>query len=177
MTRDEVKRLMMLIQVNYQMWNPADKQALLDMWCMIFADDDAKVIELGLMNYIKNDTSGFAPSPGQIRARIKDVVKPLDETEDEIAQLRTAVSKSIYYSVREFEELSPTMQKAVGRPENLRAWAMQPTEQFEAVTLSHVRKAYRNIKEQEERLNSLKPLRESDINVLGSASERPQIGG
>ena len=158
MTRDEVKRIVMIAQSAFPNWKVTDKQMLLDVWTEVFRDDDPVVIEAGLMNYIRTDTSGFAPSPGQLRTGIRKMIEPYDDTEEAIAELRTAISRSSYYSEEEFGKLRPAMQKAVGRPENLRMWARQEETDLENITLSHVRRAYRTIKEREKRDEAARPL-------------------
>lgn len=70
MTRDETKRILLIIKSAYPNWNSANNDDLthtVDVWAAVLKDDDYRLIEAGLMDYIKNDTSGFAPSPGQIR--------------------------------------------------------------------------------------------------------------
>ena len=176
MTREDTVKILRIISNTYPSWKPQSMSEVADVWAKVFEQDDFEAIEAGLMAYIQNDTTGFAPSPGQIRAGIKKAVDPVSTIEEDIAQLRKAVSEGIYHSEREFDELSEIMQLAVGSHQNIRAWAMQPIDEFESVTLSHVRRAYRNIEEQKKYIDGLKPLR-SDVYAIGSASEHHQISG
>lgn len=165
MTRDEVKKIILIIGTTYPNWHgdmfEEKLSDIVDVWATVLRDDDYAVIEAGLMTYIQNDTSGFAPTPGQIRQSIKQVAEPFDDTEEAMGELRKAVSKGSYHYVSEFENLSPSLKRAVGRAENLKAWAAQPSDEFESVTLSHIRKAYRNVKLQEKNMESVMPLKDS----------------
>ena len=158
MTRDEVKKIVMITQSAFPNWHVADKKMLLDVWTEVFRDDDPQAIEAALMLYIRTDKSGFAPSPGQLRSGIREYVAPYDDTEDAIAELRAAIARSNYYSQEEFRKLRPSMQKAVGRPENLRIWAAQDLGELESVTMSHVRRSYRAIKAKERQEENAKPI-------------------
>lgn len=160
MTRDEVLKLLHVIDVNYPNWNYTDEaiSELADMWAVMLAEDDAAAINAGLMNYITNDTSGFAPTIGQIRSGIRKLAEPYDDTEEAMAQLRKALGNSGYNSRAEYERLPADLQKAVGLPENLRTWSKLSTDQLEVV-MSHVRKAYRNIKAQKQTAQTMQPIK------------------
>ena len=163
MTRDDVKKILLIIKKTYPSWTGLNEDELtetVDIWHAILRDDDYHAIEAGLMNYIRNDKSGFAPSPGQIRTNIIDLAEEFDDTEDAIAELRKALSNSSYGCKEEFEWLSPALKKAVGNAENLRAWAQLDKGELESVAFSHVRKAYRNIKAQEKKIRQMDPVKD-----------------
>lgn len=71
MTRDETKKIIGIILAAYPSWKAGMSDEMLgsviDVWSKVLENDDARLIEAGLMDFIKNDTSGFAPSIGQIR--------------------------------------------------------------------------------------------------------------
>lgn len=162
MTREETKRIVLIIKKTYPNWDVRNDQDLADritIWSKVFEEDDYEAIEAGLFNYIQNDTSGFAPAPGQIRNGIKQVVEAYDDTEEAIADLRNALTRSNYYWTEEFEKLSPSLQRAVGQAENLRAWAALDQAELESVVLSHVRRAYRNVRKQEDNIRTMQPIR------------------
>lgn len=165
MTREETKKILFLIKRSFPQWtgmNGSDQEAAqtIDVWHAILRDDDYHAIEAGLMNYIRNDRSGFAPAPGQIRTNIMDLAEEFDDTEDAIAELRKALSNSSYGYKEEFEWLSPALKKAVGNAENLRAWAQLDQNELESVAFSHVRRAYRNIKTQEKKIRQMDPVKD-----------------
>lgn len=69
MTRDEVKKILLIIKYTYPNWRIDEDELTqaVDVWWKIFEHDDAKLIERGLMEYIQLNASGFAPCPAQIR--------------------------------------------------------------------------------------------------------------
>ena len=172
MTRDEVKRIVMITQAAFPNWKVEDKKTLLDVWTEVFRDDDPKVIEAALMHYIRTDTSGFAPSPGKLRTGFLEAVEDYDDTEDAIAELRKAVARASYYSEEEFRKLRPAMQKAVGNPENMRIWAQEDADTLESVTFSHIRRSYRSIKERERKEKSMKPMQRNLLSRVEQITDR-----
>ena len=69
MTREETKKIVMIIKYSYPNWKSDDFSKVIDVWSIIFEEDNYNLIEAGLKEYIRRDTSGFAPSPGQIREK------------------------------------------------------------------------------------------------------------
>lgn len=69
MTRDETKKILAIIKFTYPNWklDESELTSAVDVWWKIFQFDDYKLIEMGLMDYIQQNTSGFAPCPAQIR--------------------------------------------------------------------------------------------------------------
>ena len=146
MTRDEVKVLLAIIYETYPNFKPHNKLHTLEVWEEILAMDDLEDVKGGLLTYIRNDTSGFAPTIGQI-LESRQRLETEDDTEKAVANIRRAVANGYYGFAEEFEKLSKIEQKAVGDPKNLRMWAQLETKAFESVMTSHIRKAYRNAKE------------------------------
>jgi hypothetical protein len=66
MTRDETIKLLMVIQSAYPNFKPPDKTVAVDTWYTMLKDMDYNVVQMGLRAYITSDTSGFAPSIGQL---------------------------------------------------------------------------------------------------------------
>ena len=163
MTREETTKLIKIIQASFPQWEVANKTELVDVWTMVCADDDFNAMQFGLKNYIQNDTTGFAPSIGQIRNSVKQVAQDGDDTEELIGLLRKAIKNGNYGYTEEYALLPPTLQKAIGCAENIRAWASQPKDQFESVTLSAVRRAIRATKQHEENVRTALPIKQDMI--------------
>lgn len=162
MTREETKKIAMIIQGSFPSWNVSDKTTLLDVWTKVFENDDYPAIEAALMDYIRTDKSGFAPSPGQIRGLMKDMSAELDDTEELIAMLRQALRNGSYGYEYEFEKMPPVLQRAVGKPITLQAWARD--ENFnEASAFAAVRRNIRQIRQQEKLLKAAQPVRNQDV--------------
>lgn len=159
MTRDEAKYIIRIIKESYPNWNPENLSDTIDIWATVLADESFEAIKFGLLNYIKSDTKGFAPSIGQIRNSANVVLShDYDDTEEMIALVRKAVKNGSYGSQMEYDALPPMLQRAVGSPENIKAWALIDSQEFENVQLSHIRRSYRAIKENEKQKSRLKPI-------------------
>lgn len=86
MTRDEVIKLLMMIQAAYPNYKPTDKTITVNMWYEMLKEYDENSVMFGLKDFIKTDTSGFAPSIGQIISKMEIVQKRMKMAELE-AQL------------------------------------------------------------------------------------------
>ena len=75
MTREDVIKLLMMIQAAYPNYKPTDKTVTVNMWHEMLKEYDENSAMLGLKEFIKTDTSGFAPSIGQIISKMETVEK------------------------------------------------------------------------------------------------------
>lgn len=78
MTRDSVIQMLMIIQASYPNYKPPDKTVTVNMWHEMLKEYDEASAMTALKEFIKTDTSGFAPSIGQIIAKI-DLVRKRNE--------------------------------------------------------------------------------------------------
>lgn len=125
MNRDDVKKLLLVIQALYPNWKPDDMKLTLDAWFVMIQDRDNGVMQRALKWHTEADTSGFAPTVGQLLDRYRRLTEGETISASEAwAKVRYAISNSAYYAEREFRELPEAVQKAVGSPDALRAWAM-----------------------------------------------------
>ena len=94
--------------------------------------------------YMKSNSSGFAPSPGQLIENIQTLTRPQELNEMEAWSLVSrALKNGNYGAEEEFFKLPPIVQKAVGQPSQLRAWAQTDIESIENVIQSNFIKTYR----------------------------------
>lgn len=142
-TRDEVKSLLAMISGAYPNYKPPDKTLTVNVWHMALADYDKEVIIMGLKAYMISDTSGFAPSVGQLLAKVQNIIYPQAISDMEAWRMvKRAISNSIYHSQEEYSKLPRVVQKVVGSPQALRTWAMDE-EYNDSVTMSHFLRCYR----------------------------------
>lgn len=73
MTRDEAKKIIMLLSATYPNFKPLDLTSTVDAWAMLLGDCDYNQAAEALADYIKSDTSGFAPSIGQLLDRMHTI--------------------------------------------------------------------------------------------------------
>lgn len=142
MTRDEVKKVIRIIKAAYPSFaNNVELVDLVEAWSVVLAEDNAKDIERALMQFIRTDTKGFPPSLGQLTTLAMPQVQ-----ESELAvwcQVYKAICNSNYNAREEFEKLPSAAKMAIGRPEQLQAWAMMDANTVLSVGQSNFLRSYR----------------------------------
>ena len=125
--------------------------------------------------YILSDTSGFAPSIGQIVEKLQLFIG--NEELNEMAAwglVLKAMRNSIYHSEEEFAKLPPVVQKAVVSPGQLREWAMAEDVDgtWMNVTQSNFMRTYRAELSQEKTLEKLPP---DILKLTGNSNEQTPV--
>ena len=169
MTKNEVVKLLMTIQTFYPNYQVENKEFTINAWYSIIGDCDYKPMEKALRAYITTDTSGFAPSIGQLINKLHEVQSPQELNEMEAWLLVSkALRNGTYGAVKEFNKLPPLVQKAVGSPDNLRNWAQTDSESIENVVQSNFMRTYRTV------VNRAKEYRKmpKDIQALIESTNR-----
>lgn len=145
MSRDEVKRILAVIDAAYQNFKVDNATDTLDAWHFLLADYDYNSIAIALKTFIATSGSAFAPSIAELIALTHkaDEMSYLGEQEA-WDMVHKALRNGAYGSRQEFEKLPPVLQKAVGSPEQLRRWAIDP--EFNAsVESSNFKRQYRKL--------------------------------
>ena len=169
MTKNEVIKLLMTIQTFYPNYQVENKEFTINAWYSIIGDCDYKPMEKALRAYITTDTSGFAPSIGQLINKLHEVQSPQELNEMEAWLLVSkALRNGTYGAIEEFNKLPPLVQKAVGSPDNLRNWAQTDSESIENVVQSNFMRTYRTV------VNRAKEYRKmpKDIQALIESTNR-----
>lgn len=178
MTRKETIEFLMTVQAAYPNYKPQDKTIAVNMWHEMLCDYDKKVIMASLKAYIMSDSSGFAPSVGQILETIRKAY--VSDAENEITALEAwaMVSKALrngYYGAEaEFERLPPLVRKAVGSPMNLRNWSQTDLKSIETVVMSQFLSSY---KAEQKRTEELEKIPCNIREMLTGTAERKMING
>lgn len=147
------------------------------MWQMMLDEYSYGQISTALKAYVHSDTSGFAPSIGQLINKLHEVQSPQELNEMEAWLLvGRALRNGTYGAVEEFNKLPQLVQKAVGSPDNLRNWAQTDSESIENVVQSNFMRTYRTVvnraKEYQKMPKDIKALIES----TNRSSYSAQIG-
>lgn len=167
MKREDVFKVVMAIKAVYNTafarYTQQDIEAYVNAWDMCLEDYDYNVVSVALKAYMTTNTSQFPPVPSQII----DIISKLKPQEQELnvneawALVYRAVCNSTYNAKAEFEKLPPTVQKAVGSAECLKAWATDADFNF-GVEQSHFAKAYTIAQQREKEVaklpNSIKTM-------------------
>lgn len=144
MTREETKKILMIIDATYPNYRPADITFAIDTWTTFLSSYSYSDVENALKAFVLTDTSGFAPSIGQLISMIdlKAGMKELTEMQA-WSLVRKALCNGTYGAEEEFDKLPETVQRAVGNPDNLRGWAQMDIKSVENVAQSNFLRAYR----------------------------------
>lgn len=125
MTRDEAKKLIIVITYTYPNYKPQDLSMAVDIWADMLSEYSYEQAAAGLKAFIATDTSGFAPSIGQIIDKMHSLQpkEKIMNANEAWALVYKALCNSNYHSQDEFDKLPPLVQKAVGSADNLRSLA------------------------------------------------------
>lgn len=144
MTRDETVKIIRIMCDCYPNYKPSNLSETVDVWNMMLEEYSYSQISTALKTYVCSDTSGFAPSIGQLINKLHEVQAPQELNEMEAWLLvGKALRNGTYGAAEEFNKLPPLVQKAVGSPDNLRNWAQTDSESIENVVQSNFMRTYR----------------------------------
>lgn len=167
----------MTIQTFYPNYQVENKEFTINAWYSIIGDCDYKPMEKALRAYITTDTSGFAPSIGQLINKLHEVQSPQELNEMEAWLLVSkALRNGTYGAVEEFNKLPPLVQKAVGSPDNLRNWAQTDSESIENVVQSNFMRTYRTVVNRAKEYQKMPKDIQALIESTNRSSYSAQIG-
>ena len=178
-TRDETIELLMMVQAAFPNYKPPDKTVAVNTWFLMLADYPYQQVQMALKAYIATDTSGFAPSIGQIIDKMQMINSHAEQNEMEAWSL---VSKALrngnYKSREEFEKLPDLVKEAVGSPENIHNWAQSDIKSIESVIQSNFIKSYRLVVNRQKEIQKLpkeiKAMISGNKNCDGKRIEKSQ---
>lgn len=175
MNREETKKILRIMVDSYPNYKPVDMAETIDVWQMMLEDFSYQQVAMALKAYIMSDTSGFAPSIGQLVGKMQMISQPNELNEMEAWALVSKAIRNGYYGAEtEFEKLPEMVQKAVGQPSQLRQWAHSDMESIETVIQSNFIKTYRTVVKRESEIQRM-PIEVR--NMIGANSNQFLIGG
>lgn len=146
MVREDIAKILAIMQAAYPNYRPADKTATLNTWTVMLQEYNYEDVSTALKMYITSDISGFAPAIGQIIGMIQRIKQPEQLNEMEAWALVSRALRNGYYGAEEeFAELPPLVQRAVGNPSQLRNWSQTSMESVENVIQSNFLRTYRAV--------------------------------
>lgn len=148
MNKAETVKIISILQINYpdnfRGKSEAVIEATVNLWARAFVDDAYAVVSAAVMSHIVYDPNRFMLPIGVIKAKIADMLKPDEMTEQEAWGLvAKALRNSTYGADEEYAKLPPAVQRAVGGASQLRDWAMMDTETVQSVVASNFQRSYR----------------------------------
>lgn len=153
---EEARKIIAVMLVSYPNFKPIDTELMATTWADMLNEYSYEQVSVALKCYITTDTSGFAPSIGQLIDKLKTVEQPQELNELQAWGLvRKAINNSGYHSEEEFAKLPPLVQKAVGTPGQLKQWGLSDIESIETVAQSNFMRTYRAVAKREDEVSRM----------------------
>lgn len=159
MTVDETLKVMAVLRTAYPGYyrnkSREDIEAAVNLWCEMFPEP-YRIIDAAIKALICMDESGYPPTIGQVKSKIRLLTS--SEKESELtawAKVRKAIQRSTYHSEREFYSLPDEIQSAIGNPEALKEWAALAPDKVETVIQSNFLRSYRYCLAQKSELEAI----------------------
>ena len=170
MTANEVSRILTLIQAEYpHSFEKLDARQMAlkeELWEKEFANDDPTLVYTAVRMLFENGIR-FAPNIGEIRSKMRMLTKPETLTESEAWALVSKACRNGSYGYKEeFAKLPPAVQKAVGRPEQLKEWAAMDADIVQSVIASNFMRSYKVVEERQRELDNYPPALLDVINSI-----------
>lgn len=176
MTREETVKIIRIMSDCYPNYKPNNLSETVDVWQMMLDEYSYNQVSIALKAYVTSDTSGFAPSVGEIVAKIQLVSQP-QELDGMAAWglVSKALRNGTYGAVEEFNKLPPLVRQAVGIPDNLKNWATSDYQTIETVIQSNFLRTYEVIVKRETEISRMPGNIKSLIEKTNADSYKAQI--
>lgn len=160
----------------YPNYKPNNLSETIDVWQMMLDEYSYNQVSIALKAYVTSDTSGFAPSVGEIVAKIQLVSQP-QELDGMTAWglVSKALRNGTYGAVEEFKKLPPLVRQAVGMPDNLKNWATSDYQTIETVIQSNFLRTYETAVKRANEINRMPDNIKSLIEKANANSYKAQI--
>lgn len=160
----------------YPNYKPNNLSETVDVWQMMLDEYSYNQVSIALKAYVTSDTSGFAPSVGEIVAKIQLVSQP-QELDGMAAWglVSKALRNGTYGAVEEFNKLPPLVRQAVGIPDNLKNWATSDYQTIETVIQSNFLRTYETVVKRANEINRMPDDIKSLIEKMNVNSYKAQI--
>lgn len=176
MTREETVKIIRIMSDCYPNYKPNNLSETIDVWQMMLDEYSYNQVSIALKAYVTSDTSGFAPSVGEIVAKIQLVSQP-QELDGMTAWglVSKALRNGTYGAVEEFNKLPPLVRQAVGMPDNLKNWATSDYQTIETVIQSNFLRTYETAVKRANEINRMPDNIKSLIEKANANSYKAQI--
>ena len=161
MTRKAVQTILATLAVAYphaySKTSDADAEPMVKLWMRQFEGFDGPEVGAAVDALIATRKEGYAPTIGEIKDQVLKIRQREDLSETEAwALVAKACANGIYGYKTEFDKLPEEVQRAVGRPEQLRDWAMISTEELQTVVASNFMRGF-NARRKRDREDAILP--------------------
>lgn len=176
MTREETVKIIRIMCDCYPNYKPNNLSETVDVWNMMLEAYSYNQVSIALKAYATSDTSGFAPSIGQLIGKIQTISQP-QELDGMTAWglVSKALRNGTYGAVEEFNKLPPLVRQAVGIPGNLKNWATSDYQTIETVIQSNFLRTYETVVKRANEINRMPDNIKSLIEKTNVNSYKAQI--
>ena len=161
MTREQTISILMIIQAAYPNYRAPDKTVTVNIWFEMLKDYTRDQVEAAVKAYIQSDTSGFAPSIGQVIDKLqlfRDSHDPADRNETAVWDMvYKAICNSIYHAEEEFDKFPEIVKKVIASPGQLREWGRMDIDTVNSVVASNFMRTYRAEYTRDREIRKLSP--------------------
>lgn len=176
MTREETVKIIRIMCDCYPNYKSNNLSETVDVWQMMLDEYSYNQVSIALKAYVTSDTSGFAPSVGEIVAKIQLVSQPQELDGMAAWGLDSkALRNGTYGAVEEFNKLPPLVRQAVGMPDNLKNWATSDYQTIETVIQSNFLRTYEVVVKRANEINRMPDNIKSLIEKTNANSYKAQI--
>ena len=153
MNKAETAKLIAVFKAVYPGFGGENIDATINAWQMVLADIPYEQASAAGAAYISSEH--FPPVPADIVSRIAITQEQDYPTAIELwGVIRKGISNGIYYYEREYDALPPICKRVVGRPEQLREWAMLG-EELDTVIASNVQRSLEGLLKNQKELDKI----------------------
>ena len=147
MTKTDVLKIISMLEVAYpQHYSRLSQEQLQNqimLWSDLLEDEDANIIANTVKIMIKNDSSPFPPTVGQICSKAQDLFQPKGMTEQQAwNHISRAIRNGNYHAREEWENLPEEVQEMCS-PNDIRDWASMDTSQVQTVVSSNWQRSFK----------------------------------
>lgn len=131
---------------HFKSYNTADIDNLVMAWGMVLEDYSYEQASNGLKVFMRSDTKGFPPSPGQVVDCILKVYQSPDSNlspDEAWYRVVKAMENSLYNAESEFEKLPNIAKKIIVSPARLRELALSDEDTLHSVEKSLFFRSFR----------------------------------
>lgn len=149
----------------------ADEQKeVMLLWLDMFKDDDVRLVGAAVKALIATDNKGFPPVIGQVKEKMHTLAHAQDGLNEVEAwsMVKKAIRNGYYGSVEEFGKLPAQCQKLVGSPNQLREWAMMPSEELDTVVASNFQRGFRTVQTRDKEYAMIPESVKAVVSKLGA---------
>lgn len=181
MDRNETMQILTVLKAAYphsfKGTSKRDANAMIDLWQTMFAADSYEAVNSAVAALISTRKEGFTPTIGEVKERMafaREQVTGTISEQSAWAMVEKACRNGLYGYQAEFDNLPPDVQRAVGAPEQLKAWAAMDAETVNSVVASNFMRNYRVQKQREKERAMLPP---SVLAVLSGVADNMKLIG